>query len=127
ADELHGLADRRRRPSVQADLCDALRFLGYRYHLLSFGDGQAERLLDIDVLARPAGGHELQGMPVIRRGDRHGVDVLAVEEFTEIVVQPGPPADVLVRRREIRLVDVAEPDDFHVLVAQERTETLIAA
>src|SRR5262249_6887535 len=127
ANELHGLANRRRRAPVQADLRHPLRFLGDRDHLLPFTYGQAKRFLDIDVFPRPARRDELQRVPVIWRGNHDGVDVLAIDEFAEIVMQPGLTANFLLSCGQIRLVDIAQADDLGILVAQERVEQLIAA
>jgi hypothetical protein len=44
------------------------------------GDHERERLLHVDVPARLAGMDHLQGMPVIRRADDHGIHVFQVEQ-----------------------------------------------
>ena len=54
-------------------------------HPPAFADVVADRLLDVDVLARLAGPDRGQGVPVVRRGDRDGVDVLVVEDLAEVL------------------------------------------
>jgi hypothetical protein len=45
-----------------------------------------ERLLQIDVLPREAGGDRHFGVPVVRQADHHGVDVLAGEQLAIVAV-----------------------------------------
>ena len=53
-------------------------------HRLALGDVVADRLLDVHVLARLAGVDRRQGVPVVGRGDDHGVDVLGVEHLAVV-------------------------------------------
>ena len=71
---------------VGAHLYDALGALGRFHHFAAFDDGQAERLLDIDILTGVAGIDEHRGMPVVGRGDDHGVDVFVFEELLVLFV-----------------------------------------
>ena len=48
-------------------------------------DVVADRLLDVDVLARLAGPDRRQRVPVVRRGDRDGVDLVVVEDPAEVL------------------------------------------
>ena len=95
-------------------------------HQAAFQDGVRGRLLDVDVLAgleRPDGGERV---PVVRRGDDDGVDVLVVEHAPEILREARlERRDVLEQRRVVGargeqvLVDVAERLDLDVLQFRE--------
>ena len=53
----------------------------------------AQRRLDVNVLARLAGPNRRQAVPMVGRGDHHGVDRLVVQRLAEIlhaVAAPGP-------------------------------------
>ena len=63
-------------------------------------------LFDVDVLARRAGHDGRQRVPVVRRRDDHRVDVLVVQQLTEILVALGAGAAVGLRPLDARLVDV---------------------
>jgi hypothetical protein len=69
----------RTRPAMQANLRDAARLLGSLYHLTAFMNGETQRLFNIHILASAAGVDHLQGMPVIGRGDHHGVDIVLAQ------------------------------------------------
>jgi hypothetical protein len=63
-----------------------IRFVSFATSAIStFADGQAERLLDVDVLAGAAGIDELQRVPVVRRGDDDSIHVLLFEELAKSV------------------------------------------
>ena len=51
----------------------------------AFADVVADRLLDVDVLAGLAGPDRRQGVPVVGRGDRDGVDRLVVEQAADVL------------------------------------------
>ena len=55
-------------------------------HRRAFVDRQRQRLLAIHVLARLARLDRRDGVPMVGRGDEHGVDVLAGEHVAEVVV-----------------------------------------
>ena len=75
-------------------------------------DVVADRLLDVDVLARLAPHDGDQGMPVVGGRDRDRVDRLVVEQAAEVLLGPGRLArdllDRLDRLGERLVVDVAE-------------------
>ena len=76
-------------------------------------DGVRHRLFDIDVLA---GRHGVDGdlaVPVVGRGDQHGVDVVAFEQLA-IVEIAFAAADVL-GSRETPLIDIANGDDLQIV------------
>ncbi len=76
-------------------LADAAELAGPLRDHADLFDVVAARLLDIHILAglhRPHGHH---GMPVIRSGDGDHVDVLVVEQPTEILLEPRHPGQIL--------------------------------
>ena len=127
-----------------ADLDDPVVLPRGLDHRPALGDRHRQRLLDVDVLARLAGGDHLDRVPVVGRGDHHRVDVLAIEERPEVLdardvagelrasgecASPGwRTADRPCRsRRSDRLIDIAEGDDPGVGMGQEPLEELAAA
>src|SRR5207244_1295923 len=72
------------RALLAARLYDPFVAPGRLHHGPALGDGEAERLLAVDVLARLAGVDGDQGVPVIRRGDDHRIDVLEVEQLAVV-------------------------------------------
>ena len=86
-----------------------------------------QRLLAVDVLLGLAGGHEVQGVPVVGRGDDDGVEVLAVEQLAEVGVGIGLAAGLLAGGEQVGLVDVADGGDLAIVVRQEGVEQLVAA
>ena len=96
-------------------------------HPASFPDGVRRRLLDVDVLSGLQRPDRRQRMPVIRRGDDDGVDVLVVEHaahvLDEVRLEGRDAGELLVvdaRRLEVG-VDVAQRLDLDVLqVARSR-------
>ena len=51
------------------------------------GDGDATRLLAIDVLASFRGQDGGRCVPAVAGRDQHGIDILAVEQVTEVAVK----------------------------------------
>ena len=99
------------------------------HHLEGLVDVVGEGLLAVDVLARPQGGQRDDGVPVIRGGDAHRVDVLAGEELAEVAVgrtsrQAGRGKGRVVLVHPLpgglapRRVHVADRDDLDVLVQE---------
>src|SRR6185295_7828639 len=88
------------------------------HHLAAFLDCERDRLLDIDVLARLACPDCLQRVPVIRRSNRDRVDILAIEQLSNIYLGCRTVAPELLdlrdRVREQSLVDVTKSDDPRV-------------
>ena len=83
-DVLHGGLAARVTAPVEPALDDAVVLAGRLDHGAAFLDGEADGLLDIDVLAGLAGPDGLQSVPVIRRGDGDGVDVLVLNQLAEV-------------------------------------------
>src|SRR5262245_24937999 len=84
ADQLAGLAELLGGALLAAGLDDAVVLAGCLDHRPPLGDGQAERLLAVDVLAGLAGVDGDQGVPVVGHGDDDGIDVLAVEQLAVV-------------------------------------------
>ena len=77
-------------------------------------DGVRHRLLDVHVLAR---GHGVDGdlrVPMVRRGDQHGVDVVAIQEVP-IIERAVGAADPFCPVQP-PLVNIAHRGDLHVIV-----------
>ncbi len=86
ADQLAGEGEAAFAATLGAVLKNAAVTLHRRAHGPAFGQGYAQRLLAEHVLAAGGRGHGLHGVPVVRRADRHRVDVAAGQELAEIVV-----------------------------------------
>ncbi len=105
-------------PLLGADLDDPAGLLGDLAELLALVDGQRQRLLAVDVLARPHGVDADLGVPVVGRADDDGVDILAIEELAVVLVDVGLPladATVGLGLLGVALVDVADGQEVAVL------------
>ena len=114
------------RALLAADLEDALGLPCHLEQGLALVDGQGERLLAIHVLAAPQGGDGGQRVPVVGRGDDHGVDVFAGAKLAEVAVT-GDLVLVLLLRHfgdafQVLLVDVAAGHDAKRLVPLDVVE-----
>ena len=85
--QLHGLLEIGHAAALRAGLEDAAGSLDRVVQSLAQVDGQAARLLAVDVLAGLRGQHRRGRMPTIARGDQHRVDVLAGEQFAEVAIE----------------------------------------
>ena len=112
---------------MQAHLHDPLGLPGDFDHPPPLVDGLRERLLDIDVLARPTGGDGLQGVPVVGRGHHDGVDVGPIEELAKIIEEHGLAAQLLAGLFQGRLADVAQGGHLGVGIFQKGPDQLHAA
>ena len=92
---------------------------------LGLPQGQGQRLLAVHVLLRGARGEDLVGVPVVRRRDHDGVDVLSPDQLLVVRGRPArrvamvlvhPPLGV----GEARGVDLAEGGHAEPGVVQER-------
>ena len=127
-----------------ANLDDPIVLAGRLDHRPAFDDRHRERLLDIDILARLAGGDHLDRVPVVGRCDHDGVDILAIEDRPEVLdprdvaLELGHLGDALAQTGksriepivvavEIRLINVAEGDDLGIRVGQKALQELAAA
>ena len=75
-------------------------------------DEQRERLLDVDVLARGAGQHGHERVPVIRGRDNHRIDLPVIEQGPKV----GMPARLAAGKRKPFVATAA----VHLRDAQER-------
>ena len=64
---------------------------------------------------------------MVRRGDDGRVERLVFEQLAVVVEVGRAAADLRLRGRQVRLVDVAEGRDLAVLVDEEGVEELVAA
>src|SRR5437870_6533935 len=126
ANDFAGQPEVQVRALLAADLEDALGLPCHLEQGLALVDGQGERLLAIHVLAAPQGGDGGQRVPVVGRGDDHGVDVLAGAKLAEVAVT-GDLVLVLLLRHfgdafQVLLVDVAAGHDAKRLVPLDVVE-----
>src|SRR5262249_13578331 len=73
-----------------------------------------QRLLDVHVLPGGAGVHRHRHVPVVRRADQHGVDVLAVEDLLVFLGGERLGVGELAALVEVDVVDVADGGDADV-------------
>src|SRR5882672_5829035 len=115
---LHGFAQRGGRTAVCAVLDDAVVFACGGDQLLAFPITMRAGLFDINVLARLASPDPHQRVPVIRRGDRDGVNRLVFEQLANVHVLYGPLARVLFNLAasllEHGIVHIADGGDLDV-------------
>ena len=69
------------RPALRAVHDDALVLLGGRHELPPFPDAVRHRFLDVHVLAGLAAPDRRERMPVVRRRDRDGVNLLVFHDL----------------------------------------------
>src|SRR5207248_2524945 len=110
------------RSAIGAVLHDAVILLGGAHHLPAFPPEMRARLFDVDVLARLAGPDRHQRMPVIRRGDRNGVDGFVFHDAARIGIDLGlGHAQALHVRQPLAhdvVIDIAYRRHLHVFEAR---------
>src|SRR5262245_44667150 len=92
---LRGFSQRGGRTAVCAVLDDAVVFTRGVDELPAFPITLRAGFFDINVLARLTGPYAHQRVPVVRRGDRDGVNRLVFEHLTNVHILFGPLACVL--------------------------------
>ena len=127
AHKLRHLAAHGRGAAMQPGLANPPVPLHRLDHRAPFRDAQRGGLLDIDILPGLAGVDGLQGVPVVGRGDDHGVHVLQLEELAVVLEPLGVGADLLRGKVEVGLVDVADGDDLSVALLEKGVQHLVAA
>ena len=89
-----------------------------RDDLLRLEDVVRARLLDVHVLARLARPDRLQRVPMVRRGERHGVDGLVFEQLSEVDVGGRLLQPFRLESRQlggdVGLIDVAQSHDLDI-------------
>ena len=94
-------------------------------HQRPFAEGEGLGLLEVDVLARPAGGDRHDRVPVVGRGDVHRVDVVAAEHLAEVDQGRAVGGAVLLVDAGLRLIPpllphIAHGDILHVGPGEKR-------
>src|SRR5262249_46351657 len=107
---------------LRAVLHDALVLPGRLDAAAAFDHVVAQRLLDVDVLAGLAGPDGHQRMPVVRRGDGEGVQLLVVEGLPDVPHALRCPAPLLLDGPGTRLeqagIGIDQVGDLHALKAK---------
>ena len=117
AGDLAGVAELLAGSLLRAELEDAAVAMHRVAQDLDLVDAHPHGLLDVDVLAGPDGGQGVQDVPRVERGNGHGVDVIAVQQFAEIVVHGAILVPVVRVHRLLgpfahRAFDVADGHDL---------------
>ena len=89
-----------------AHLHHAVVLAGHLGHPLAFVDEERHWFFDVDVFASRAGHHGHHGVPMVGRGDHHGLDVLVIQHFAEVAIRLRAAAqlgDALIHARRIGL------------------------
>ena len=117
-----------RAAGLRADLHHAFGAPGRLNHQPAFADVVRAGLLNIDMLAGVAGEDGGGGMPVVGRGDDHGVHGLVLENAPQVADGFGSLApaglDVLHGRREPVLIHIANVSDVHLIILHEGLEMI---
>ena len=93
---------------LRAHLDDALRAPHRFDDSKALVDLVRQRLLDVDVLARFHRVDDHAGVPVVRRGDDHGVDRFVVEQLAVVVERLGAGGSFFEAGLQVGLVDIAD-------------------
>jgi hypothetical protein len=121
--ELHRPAQHEAAATLRADRDDPAVPARRLDHAAAFSDVVADRLLDVDVLARLTRVNRHQRMPVIGSGNGDRVDCRILEDAPEVGCRLWRPSPFLLReaerRLEMALVDVHDMGDAHVPDAGE--------
>ena len=115
-DVVDRLAESRIRAALRSRLHDALVLAGRLDHLPALPDVVADRLLDVDILARLAGPHGDERVPVVGRRRGHHIDVLIFEQLAAVHVRVhllAPLGEFLPLPFEEALIRIADGDDPH--------------
>ena len=117
----------RPQPAFDADLDDDVVPLRGLDHEPALADVVAGRLLDVDVLAGVGGEDRPRGVPVVGRGDPHGLDLLIVEHLSQVLDRPRRLAGLLDRLRRVRQpvgIHLAHVADLDILASGQQPEVV---
>ncbi len=117
----------RRTPPVRSDLNHAFVASSSLDHLASLVDRDGQRFFNVHVLAGVAGVDCLNGVPVIRRGDHHGIDVFTFHYFSEVTVGSLASATFFLGLGQGSLVDIAQRHDLCIVMFHESIDQLASA
>ncbi len=107
-----------RAAALRADLHDPPGAPRGGEHRLPLDDVDADRLLHINIRARLDRGDHRQGVPMIRRGDEHNVEVFLLEHLAivgigaRLLLRDLPSGDHVRGVGEHLLIDVAQRNDL---------------
>ena len=105
-------------PLGQSCLDNDARLAGGCFDLLASGNCQGDRLLQINVLASPAGCHGNICVPMIRSGDNDSIEIGAVEDRLMFADDNWPQSEFLVefilQKCRVTHIDIAQGSQFHV-------------
>ena len=112
-EELDRLHKMRTTALDQRPLHNPTSFVGQPQQLVPLVEGVRHRSFEIDIFARPQGVCGQQGVPVVGRGDRHGVQGGVGQQLAEIGVGPGQlprlqPGQLLGQPGQERRVDITQ-------------------
>ena len=126
ADVFGALLDGHFGAPLGADLNDTLVRFGGVDHREAFLDRAAGGLLGVHVFAGLAGVNHHDRVPVIRGGDNDGVDVLAFEDLSIVLVGEGISTDDLRVAGDVVGIDVAERADLDARHVVEAADVIAA-
>ncbi len=130
ADGRHLLDPMRVGAALRALLDDAAVFPRRLDQLAALEDIVAAGLLHVDVLARLARPNRLQRVPMVRRGDGNGVQVLVVEHFPKVLEALGRIAAVVLDppapRGEQPAVGIDQVGDLDALDVAVRVDVFLS-
>ena len=120
AEQLPRLGVDDRAHALAADLENAVGLPRGLDHVRTFFEVLDHRLFDVDVLARLHGVDGDARVPVIRRGDDHGVDVRPRQHLTVIARGEDVVAPHLLRPFQSSVVDIRDGHQFRAGDAERR-------
>ena len=112
-DDLSRLLKLRHAALLHADLHDAAVLVLRVDDGRPFGQVVRERLFDIHVLAGGAGVDRHRHVPMVGRGDQHGVDVLAVQQLAIVLGGERRRSASFLPGRQVLVPHVADGGDPH--------------
>ena len=115
---------------LRTHLHDAVVLLRGGHHRATLGNRLGQGLFDIDILARLAGHHGGDRMPVIRRGDEDDINVLPIQHAAEILYRIGLfPSGRRTNLQTLRghgFIHVGDNHTVHFRIAEETLQVAAA-